>query len=287
MLFGTIEAGGTKFVVAVVDHERNILVRKTIPTESPDVTLPKVLEIFKDYELTSLGIGSFGPIDLNQSSATYGYITSTPKPFWNNVDIVGYFKTHLNIPIGFDTDVNAAAYAELFYGAAMGLNNCVYLTVGTGIGGGVVVNSDMVHGLSHPEVGHILVNRHPNDTYVGTCPFHKDCLEGLAAGPSIKARYGIEGQNLPIDHEAWEFESYYLAQAIMNLVLILSPEKIILGGGVMHQEHLLKKIREQLMVLLNDYVDVSKMDENFIVNPQLGDNAGLFGAFKLAQSAID
>ncbi len=286
MLFGTIEAGGTKFVVAVCDENRNILVRESIDTEHPDITLPKVLEVLKGYEIASLGIGSFGPIDLDKSSKTYGFITSTPKPNWNNFNIVGYFKEHLNIPIGFDTDVNAAALAELSFGSAKNLNSCIYLTVGTGIGGGLVVNKQMVHGLSHPEMGHILVKRHPKDSYLGTCPYHGDCLEGLAAGPSIYARYGIKGQELDQDHEVWEFISYYIAQALMNYVLIASPEKIILGGGVMHQEHLLVSIRKNLLELLGGYIDTSKIDEDYIVNPKLGDNAGLFGAYQLAVEAL-
>ncbi len=287
MLYGTIEAGGTKFVVAVVDEEKNILVRESIKTEHPDITLPKVLEVFDGYELKALGIGSFGPVDLNKESETYGYITSTPKPHWGNFDLVGYFKEHLNIPIGFDTDVNAAAYAELNYGAARGLNSCVYITVGTGIGGGVVVNGDMTHGLAHPELGHMLVRRHPEDTYEGTCPYHGDCLEGLAAGPAIEGRFGVKGQDLPEDHIAWEIESYYIAQGIMNLILTVSPEKIILGGGVMHQEHLVQMIRKDTFKLLNGYIDERLFEKDFIVNPKLGDNAGLFGAYLLAKRSLD
>ncbi len=284
-LYGTIEDWGTKFVVAVVDENKEILVRKSIKTEHPDVTLPKVLDVFNGYDIIALGIGSFGPVDLNKNSKTYGFITSTPKPNWGNIDLVGYFKQHLNVPIGFDTDVNAAAYAELNYGSAKGLNSCVYITVGTGIGGGVVVNGEMTHGLAHPELGHMYVRRHPKDEYVGTCPYHHDCLEGLAAGPALEGRFGIKGQDLPKEHIAWEFESYYIAQGIMNLILTVSPEKIILGGGVMHQAHLVEMIKKDTLKLLNAYVDESLFTDDYIVNPKLGDNAGLYGAYLLALSA--
>ncbi len=287
MKYATIEAGGTKFVVAVIDENKNILIRESIKTETPEITLPKVVDVIKKYDIKAIGIGSFGPIDLDLKSATYGYILQTPKTSFKNFDLVGYFKTRFDVPIGFDTDVNAAALAELKYGCAKNVDSCVYITVGTGVGGGVITSSNMVHGLTHPELGHMYVRRHPDDSYEGTCPYHKDCLEGLAAGPSIYARYGITGDKLKEDHEVWEYISYYMAQALMNIILTVSPQKIILGGGVMHQEHLVNKIRIKLMDLLNGYVDEKLFLDDYIQNPKLGDNAGTYGAYALALLALE
>lgn len=284
MLIGGIEAGGTKFVCGIGNEKGEILERISFPTETPEITLTKVVEFFKDKNITALGIGSFGPINLNPNSKTYGYITKTPKTAWQDYDILGYMKKYFNIPIYFDTDVNAAALGESVWGAAKNLKNCMYLTIGTGIGGGILVNGELIHGMLHPEMGHILVKRHPEDDYSGKCPFHKDCFEGMASGPAIEARWGKKGNQLSKEHKAWDIEAFYIAQALMNYILILSPEKIILGGGVMKQSQLFKKIRENVKDLLQGYIQTSEILENideYIVYPKLEDNAGLLGAIAL------
>ncbi len=289
MIIGAIEAGGTKFVCGIGDEDGNIIHRISFPTTTPEETLNKAIEYFKDKDIEALGVGSFGPIDLNKSSKTYGYITKTPKVGWNNTGIVGVLKKSFNIPIAFDTDVNGAALGELMWGGAKGLKSSLYITVGTGIGAGAVVDGEMVHGLLHPEMGHIYVRRHPEDNYSGKCIYHGDCLEGLAAGPAIEARWNIKGSELPVDHKAWDMEAYYLAQALVNFILILSPEKIILGGGVMKQSQLFPKIRKNVLELLSDYVqkdEILKDIDNYIIYPALGDNAGLCGALALALKVL-
>lgn len=288
-MLGGIEAGGTKFVCAVGTKSGEIVERARFSTTTPEETMKLVVEFFRDKKIEALGVGSFGPIDPREGSETYGYITTTPKPHWRNYNIIGELKKHFNIPIGFDTDVNGAALGELRWGAAAGLSSALYITVGTGIGAGAVVEGSMVNGLLHPEMGHIYVRRHSEDTYEGSCPYHGDCLEGLAAGPSIEARWGVQGDELPEDHKAWEMEAYYLAQAIVNYILILSPEKIIMGGGVMKQENLFPLIRKKVKGLLNGYIEKGEIleeIEEYIVPPKLGDNAGVRGALALAMEAL-
>jgi fructokinase len=281
MLYGAIEAGGTKFVCAVGNETGEIVERLTIPTMTPDETMPQVIDFFRQYELKAIGIGSFGPVDLNIQSPTYGSITTTPKLAWRNYPLLKVIKDAFSVPVGFQTDVNAAALGELHFGAAKGLDSCLYLTVGTGIGGGAVVNGKVVQGLSHPEMGHIYIRRHPNDPYEGKCPYHRDCLEGLAAGPAIEERWGKKGQELEGQKEVWEIEAYYLAQALAQYILILSPQKIILGGGVMKQTQLFPLIRQNVQELINGYVELEDL-ESYIVPPGLGDNAGITGALVLA-----
>jgi fructokinase len=281
MLYGAIEAGGTKFVCAVGNETGEIVERLTIPTVMPDETMPQVIDFFRQYELKAIGIGSFGPVDLNIQSPTYGSITTTPKLAWRNYPLLKVIKDAFSVPVGFQTDVNAAALGELHFGAAKGLDSCLYLTVGTGIGGGAVANGKVVQGLSHPEMGHIYIRRHPNDPYEGKCPYHRDCLEGLAAGPAIEERWGKKGQELEGQKEVWEIEAYYLAQALAQYILILSPQKIILGGGVMKQTQLFPLIRQNVQELINGYVELEDL-ESYIVPPVLGDNAGITGALVLA-----
>lgn len=284
MLIGAIEAGGTKFVLGVGNEKGEVLERLSIPTESPEITMPKVINYFKEKKIEVMGVGSFGPIDPNIDSLTYGYITTTPKAGWSNYDFIGELKKHFNVPMAFDTDVNGAALGELTWGGACGLHSALYITVGTGIGAGAVVEGNMIHGLLHPEMGHITIQRHKNDTFEGNCPYHKDCLEGLAAGPAIEKRWGKQGHELPIGHEGWEMEAFYLAQALVNFILIISPEKIIMGGGVMKQDHLFPLVRKEVQRLLNGYVDKREIIENidnYIISPQLGDNAGLCGSIAL------
>jgi fructokinase len=281
MLYGAIEAGGTKFVCAVGNEAGEIVERVTIPTLTPNETMPQVVDFFRQYELKAIGIGSFGPVDLNMQSPTYGSITTTPKLAWRNYPLLKVIEDAFSVPVGFQTDVNAAALGELHFGAAIGFDSCLYLTVGTGIGGGAVVNGNVVQGLSHPEMGHIFIRRHPNDLYEGKCPYHKDCLEGLAAGPAIEERWGKKGHELEDKEKVWEMEAYYLAQALAQYILILSPQKIILGGGVMKQTQLFPLIRQNVQDLLNGYVELPNL-ESYIVPPGLGDNSGITGALVLA-----
>ncbi|AIE59208.1 ROK family protein [Bacillus methanolicus] len=288
MLLGGIEAGGTKFVCAVGYGDGIILKRIEIPTTVPEETFEKVIGFFKEFELNAIGIGSFGPIDVNQESPTYGYITTTPKKAWDNFPFVQTIKEEFNVPIGFNTDVNAAALAESKLGAAKGLDSCLYITVGTGIGAGAIVQGKLLQGFSHPEMGHILVRRHPNDHYKGNCPYHQDCLEGLAAGPAIEERWNIKGEELQERQEVWDLEGFYLAQALMQYVLILSPKKIILGGGVMKQKQIFSYIYKYIQQLLNNYIvypELSTSINDYIVPPGLKENAGIVGALLLAKQA--
>ncbi|MEV2680281.1 ROK family protein [Paenibacillus larvae] len=289
-LLGAVEAGGTKFVCGVGTADGQVVDRVSFPTTTPEETMKRVIDYFKTKDISAMGVGSFGPIDPRKDSPTYGYITSTPKPHWGGYNLLGELKKHFNVPMEFDTDVNGAALGEAKFGAARGLLSCMYITVGTGIGAGALVDGKLVHGLSHPEMGHILVRRHPEDTYEGKCPYHKDCLEGLAAGPSIEARWSVKGSELSTDHPAWEMIAYYLAQAMMNYILILSPEKMIMGGGVMKQKQLFPLIHRNLFEILNGYIQndaILKNIEEYIVYPELGDHAGLCGALALAALALE
>lgn len=290
MIYGALEAGGTKMVCATFDEQGTMLDRVSIKTETPDVTMPKLIEYFKDNNVVSLGIGSFGPLDLNPNSKHFGYISTTPKLPWRNFPLMPEFKKALNIPVKLDTDVNAAALAEAKLGAAKGLSSCLYVTVGTGIGGGLYINDKLVHGLVHPELGHILVKLHDKDIMPnGICPSHGCCLEGLASGPSIEKRWGISSKELPDDHIAWEIEAYYLAQMCVSVLLIASPEKIILGGGVMQRKHIFSLIHRYVKELLNNYVDHNIIKNNiqdYILEPGLGVNSGITGSYLLAKEAL-
>lgn len=284
-MLGAIEAGGTKFVCAVGGEKGNIMDRIQIPTTVPEETMTEVISFFNKFNLDAIGVGSFGPIDVNPESQTYGYITSTPKMEWKNYPLVQVMKDSFSVPVGFNTDVNAAALGEAFYGAAKGLDSCLYITVGTGIGAGAVVQGKLLQGLTHPEMGHLLVRRHPDDVYPGKCPYHHDCLEGLAAGPAIESRWGEKCSNLVEQTEVWELEGYYIAQALMQYILILSPKKIILGGGVMNQKQVFSSIYKYLPELLNEYVSLPLLSD-YIVSPGLGNNAGITGSLLLAQQAF-
>ena len=290
MLIGGIEAGGTKMVCAVGDENGKILDRKSFPTRQPEETFADMISYFKEWEIKALGIGCFGPVDLNKNSKTYGYITSTPKPGWADCNVVGTFQEALGIPVGFDTDVNGAILGEVTWGAAQGAESAIYITIGTGVGVGVYVNGKLLHGLVHPEAGHILLERHPKDTYKGRCPYHSNCMESLASGPAIEERWGKKAFELADKSEVWELEAYYIASAVANYILTYSPQKIILWGGVMHQEQLFAMVRKQVRQLLNGYVAnpviLEKMDE-YIVKPQLGEDPGILGAIKLGLNALE
>lgn len=287
---GAVEAGGTKIVCGIGNERGEILERVQFPTESPDVTVARIVQYFRDHPVDAIGIGSFGPIDVNPASPTYGYVTTTPKPGWNGFDFLGVIKREIAVPCGWDTDVNAAALGEARWGAARGLSTCLYYTVGTGVGVGVLAEGRLVHGLVHPEGGHVLVRKHPEDAYEGFCPYHgADCLEGVAAGPAIEGRWGVKGHALPADHKAWHWEAYYLGQAIASAVLLLSPQNVILGGGVMKQQQLFPLIRQQVQQRLNGYVQAEAIlsgIDDYIVPPGLGDNAGLTGALALGIDAL-
>ncbi|MCK4817228.1 ROK family protein, partial [bacterium] len=258
-LFGGIEAGGTKFVCAVGSNPDDLRDEIRFDTTSPDKTIYRAIEYFREQSLgerlLAIGIGSFGPVDLNRGSSTYGYITSTPKPHWANTDFYGKIRDGLNITVGIDTDVNAAALGEYKWGAARGLANFIYLTIGTGIGGGGMINGRLLHGLLHPEMGHVFIPHDiKTDPYEGKCPFHKDCFEGLASGPALKDRWGEPAENLSEDHKAWDLEAKYISLALINYICTLSPQRIIIGGGVMEQKRLLSLIHEKVRGMLNNYI---------------------------------
>jgi len=287
-LYGGIEAGGTKFVCAVGTGPDDVRALTRFPTRTPEETLAEALAFFQAQpELpVALGIGSFGPVDPNPASPTYGFITSTPKPGWAHTDVAGALREALGVPVTFDTDVNAAALGEHRWGAAQDVDTFLYVTVGTGIGGGGMVAGQRLHGLLHPEMGHIFIPRTPDDTAEGICPYHGACLEGLATGPALAARWGRPATELPAAHPAWDLEARYLALAVVNYILVLSPQRIILGGGVMHQTHLFPRIRRQVQYLLNGYLQRREILEDaidrYLVPPALGDRAGVLGSLALA-----
>ncbi len=284
-LYALIEAGGTKFVCGIVTANCEIIERTRVDTTSPAETLAKCKEFLARYagRIISLGICSFGPIDVDSKSSTYGSILRTPKPGWSGVNLYQEFHKALGVPVVIDTDVNGAVLAEHAWGAGKGCTDLVYLTVGTGIGGGALCNGQVVHGLMHPEMGHFLVRRHPQDPYTGHCPFHNDCLEGLASGPAIRARWNSGLGDFPESHLAWELEAYYIAQAAMTFSCMFSPQKIIVGGGVMSHAALFPMIRKNLTKSLNGYL--TKLGSNvdkYIVAPGLKDDSGMLGGLALA-----
>ncbi|MBB6453654.1 fructokinase [Salirhabdus euzebyi] len=288
MLYGAIEAGGTKFVCAVGNEKGELLEKAIIDTTTPEKTLEQIKTFYLGKDIVACGVGSFGPIDVNKESPTYGYIMNTPKIKWQKFNLLGELKKLLGVPLAFDSDVNVAAVGEKLLGAGRDVNSCLYMTIGTGIGAGLYVEGSTLSGLSHPEMGHILLKRHPEDSdFTGFCPFHgADCFEGLAAGPAIEKRWDKKGNELGVDHEAWRLEAYYIAQALMNYILIVSPEKIVLGGGVMKQKQLFPLIFDELIEKLNGYLDFPQLTrENisrYIVSPELGDEAGVKGALMTA-----
>ena len=287
-LYGALEAGGTKMVCAIGDENGNILERISIPTRTPAETMGPMIDFFRGKGIRALGIGCFGPVDLKKGSRTCGYITSTPKLAWQNYPIVAEFEKALGVPVGFDTDVNAAALGEATWGCTRDVENSIYITVGTGVGVGVIIGGKPYHGMLHPEGGHILLARHPDDPMVGSgCPFHENCLEGLAAGPSLEKRWGIKGAELTGRKEVWQLEAYYIGQALADYILILSPERIVLGGGVTHQEGLLALIRQETAKQLAGYIRTAAIDhlDSYIVGVSLNDNQGVMGAVKLAMDA--
>jgi len=292
--YAGVEAGGTKFNCIVANDPQNILTEIRIPTTTPQETLPKVIQFFKQVEeehhihLASAGLGFFGPICLDPRLPEYGSITSTPKVIWRNTPILSYFAEQLGIPTAFDTDVAAAALGEGLWGNAQGCRNFIYMTIGTGVGGGIISNGKPLHGMMHPEVGHMYIPHNlERDPFKGNCPSHLDCLEGLASGPAVQARWGQPTESLPPDHEAWQLEADYIAYAVTNLIMSLSPERFILGGGVMKIPGLIEAVREKTLDFLKGYVQSKAILENistFIQAPGLGDHAGVLGAIALAKT---
>jgi fructokinase len=290
-LYGGIEGGGTKFICAIGTGPEDIRGRVQFPTTTPAETIGKARDFFQHYiqrvPLKALGIVSFGPLDLDKRSPTYGYVINTPKAGWTDVKLVGTFQDALKLPVAIDTDVNGAAFGEWTWGAARGLNNFIYLTIGTGIGGGGIVNRQLMHGLVHPEMGHIRIPHDLNrDPFPGSCPFHGDCWEGLASGASLEKRWGKQPEEIPADHPAWTLEADYLALGVVNLFYTLSPQRIILGGGVLKTAGLLPAIHREVKNLLHNYLSSAKIIgqiDHYLVSPQLGDMSGVLGAIALAR----
>lgn len=289
-LYGGIEAGGTKFVCVVASGPGQIVDEIRYMTTTPDETLEKAIQFFQPFvssgQVSAIGVGAFGPLDSNPQSPTYGFVTATPKPGWSNTNVLGTLRQALKINIAFDMDVNTAALGEYLWGASKGCDPSLYLTIGTGIGGGYIVNGRPLIGLLSLEMGHVLIPHNRElDPFPGNCPFHDDCFEGLASGPAIEKRLGLTGAVIPEQDAFWDIEADYIASALMNYILTLSPKKIILGGGVMQREFLFPKVRRRVRELLNGYVSSKKIleeIEDYIVAPGLGNQSGSLGAIALA-----
>ncbi len=292
--FGGIEAGGTKFVCAVGTGPDDIRAEIRLPTESPDTTMGRVIDFFRaqqeQHDIAAIGVASFGPVDPDPDSDTFGHITNTPKPGWANTPVAPTLRDAFDVPVGFDTDVNVAALGEHRWGAAQSVDTFVYLTIGTGIGGGGMVDGNLLHGLIHPEMGHIaLPHNWERDPFAGTCPFHGDCWEGLANGPALEERWGQPGESLPPGHEAWSLEAHYIALGVTSIMMILSPQMVVLGGGVMEQEHLFPLIHQEVKSQLNGYIQsptILDRPDRYIVPPALGGRSGVLGAIALAERAL-
>lgn len=292
-LYGGVETGGTKVVCAVGSGPDNVRAEAVIPTTTPDETLARVVAFFEEQRratpIAAVGIGSFGPVSPDPAAPDYGFITTTPKPGWAHTDVAGTLRRALGLPVAFDTDVNVAALGEARWGAGRGVATLAYVTVGTGIGGGGLINGQLMHGLMHPEMGHMFVpHDREADPFPGICPFHGDCLEGVASGPALAARWGIPGETLPPDHPAWALEARYLALACANIISVLAPQRIILGGGVMRQRALFPLIHIQVHELLAGYIPAlaaTRRIEEYIVPAALGERTGVLGAIALAERA--
>ena len=293
-LYGGIEAGGTKFVCIVASGPEQVVEETRFPTTQPGETIQRAVDFFKPYaersDLAALGIASFGPVDLNPQSPTYGYITTTPKPGWQNVDLLGEIRKAFDLPVAFDTDVNAAAFGEHYWTPAnRSLDPLVYMTIGTGIGAGVFANGGPIHGLAHTEIGHMyLPHDRGRDPFPGVCPFHGDCLEGLASGPAMEKRWGQRAETLEMDHPAWELETEYIALALVNLVYACSPQRIVLGGGVPEHPGLHEAVRRKVREYNKGYIQsptilLDGLDQ-YIVPPTLGNRSGGLGAIAMAMA---
>lgn len=280
-MYGAIEAGGTKFNLALANAQGKIIKEKTLATSSPQEVLYQIISFYRKNPVQALGVSLFGPVDLDPSRETFGCLLKTPKEAWRNYPF--YKKLSQALPgtkLALDTDVNVAGLGEYYLGNGLGKKSLLYLTIGTGIGGGYILKGRPLQGLSHPEMGHILLRPHPQDSFPGTCPYHDYCLEGMAAGPSIYGRYKKFGQDLDPNHEVWTFLAYYLAQALVSYTVVLRPDQITLGGGVMHSPNLLTRVRENFADLFHNYLDLPPL-EDYIKTPHLKDRSGIFGALLL------
>jgi fructokinase len=293
-LYGAIEAGGTKFICAVGSGPQELGEKVRIDTTTPEATLGACIDFFKKEgakrKLSGIGVSCFGPLDLNPKSPAFGSITKTPKVGWSDTNVKKILESGLDLPVAVDTDVNGAAIAEHLWGAAQHVSNVLYITIGTGIGGGLLVHGKPLHGLVHPEMGHFRPRRHPQDTFEGLCSFHKDCFEGLASGPAVKARWKAEPRDLPADHLAWDIESHYIAEAIATYVCILSPEIIILGGGIMNRDFIFPLVRKKVQERLNGYVIsdmILKNIDSYIVPQGLEGDAGVLGGIALIKAQVE
>ena len=289
-LYGGMEGGGTKFVCAVGAGPDEIIAETRFPTTTPEKTLEQAIAFFKKYKLAGIGLAPFGPLDLNPASPGYGSITATPKPGWSNANILGTFRKQFDLPMAFDLDVNAAAFGEFkWVPENQGLESLAYFTIGTGIGAGILINGKVVHGLTHPEAGHVqLPHDRQKDPFAGGCPFHGDCFEGLANGPAIAKRWGQPAQSLPVNHPAWELEATYIADALSATIYLVSPQRIVLGGGVMEQSQLFPLIRHKVRENLNGYIAspvITGGMDAYIVAPGLGKRSGILGAMAMAISS--
>jgi len=290
-LFGGIELGGTKTLWGVGAAPDRPLAWGRVTTTGPAETLAAAVAGIQanvgDDKLMAIGIGAFGPVVVHPASPRYGVVLNTPKTQWIGADLLTLVRERTCVPVFIDTDVNVAAFGELTAGAAVGLSDVIYLTVGTGIGGGATIDRKIVHAAGHPEMGHMYLPLHPHDVSVsfsGACPYHASCFEGLASGPAIAARFGTPGDALPPEHIAWEVEAHYISRGVSNLVFIYRPEAIILGGGVMHARGLRERIRALLVGLVNSYIDIGD-GANYVLEPGLGELSGVVGAIALAASA--
>ena len=288
MRLGGLEARGSKMICAVGTEDGVLLDQTIIPTRGPKETMEDVIAYFRDKEIEALGIASFGPVDIHKNSDTYGYILDTPKEAWQHFNLLGTIRDALQVPVELETDMNGACLGELTFGCAKGLDSVVYVSIGTGIGAGIAVNGQLLHGMIHPEAGHMLLRRHPRDGYEGSCPFHATCFEGLASGPAIEERWGRPAEELHNNATVWEMESHYIAQAMVNLILIMSPRAIILGGGVMKNEALFPMIRKRVKKILNGYLNTDEMEDldKYIVPASLKGNQGVMGCIELARRAL-
>ena len=284
MLVGSIEAGGTKFVCAIGDEDYRIKDITQFPTTTPEETLNKAIAYFEHFDIKALSIASFGPIELRKNSPKYGYITSTPKPGWKDTNFLGKMKSAFDIPIFWTTDVNGSAYGEYVMSTLANekINSLVYYTIGTGVGAGAISNGKFVGGLGHPEMGHTFLKKHPDDLdFKGVCPYHGDCLEGLVAGPTFDARLGIKGKDVPLSDHTWDILAFYVAQAAIQATLILRPDKIVFGGGVV-SEAFLVKVRREFEKQLNGYVNVPDLDKYIQVPVVKNNGSATLGNFALA-----
>lgn len=285
MKLGAIEAGGTKFVCAVGNELGEVFERISIPTTAPEITMSAVDQLFIKNEIEALGIGSFGPINIDLDSRTFGFITNTPKVLWQNYDFMGYLKQHLEVPMYWTTDVNEAAFGESQLGAAQNVNNSIYLTIGTGVGGGIINNNHIFNGRTHSELGHMRINRLPQDTFSSNCPFHDVCLEGFVSGPAIEKRTGLASKFLATDDPTWKIIADYIAQACVNLTVAFAPDKIILNGGVMHQIQLFEIVRSKFKNYFNNYEELPPLN-SYICSAGLKEDSGIVGGLLLGKKAL-